>query len=236
MKKIYLALMCLASATMIAACGNSKPAESNENGEENASSVVEEAEVSDVPSILSATFPAKVKIVMKHRPSGNMAEETSTLIKIGNVWFSKTEGNGYARYMYCQYDKEGQALKAFGKFVTGDEDAGWDNLLETSDYSYTTFAGYAKSIPFAKLFDAGVPQGDCKKRGVATDEKINVLDTECTHYDYDFVVKADYYVNESNKIVYKFVNYLDKEKTKLNAQFEIVGWDTSVSSFEWPKP
>lgn len=210
MRKLFLALMCLVSATMIAA---------------------------DLPSILSATFPSKVKIVMKHRPTGSMAEETSTLIKIGDEWFSKTEGNGYARYMYCQYNKDGQAVKAYGKFVTPDnKNAAWDNLLQTGDYSYTTFAGYAKSIPFAKLFDAGVPQGDCKKRGVATDEKLNILGIECTRYNYDFVVKADYYVNESTKIVYKFVNYLDKEKTKKNAQFEIVGWDTSVSSFDWPKP
>ena len=174
---------------------------------------------------------------MKHRPSGYAAEETTTLIKIGNEWFSKTEGKGYARYMYCQYDQDGQALKAFGKFVSdGDDKAAWDNLLQSGDYSYTTFAGYAKSSPFAKLFDAGVPQGECKKRGVATDEKTNILGVECTRYNYDFVVKADYFVNESTKIVYKFVNYLDKEKTKANAQFEIVGWNTSVSSFDWPKP
>ena len=212
MKKIYLALLCLVS-TLANAAG------------------------ADVPSMLSATFPTNVKIVMKHRPSGYAAEETTTLIKIGNEWFSKTEGKGYARYMYCQYDKDGQALKAFGKFVSdGDDKAAWDNLLQSGDYSYTTFAGYAKSSPFAKLFDAGVPQGECKKRGVATDEKTNILGVECTRYNYDFVVKADYFVNESTKIVYKFVNYLDKEKTKANAQFEIVGWNTSVSSFDWPKP
>ncbi len=70
----------------------------------------------------------------------------------------------------------------------------------------------------------------------ASPDKETILGVECTRYDYDFVVKADYWVDEATKIVYKFVNYLDKNKESKNATFEIKSWETSVKAFEWDKP
>ena len=150
---------------------------------------------------------------MKNQPSYNTAEEDITLIKLGNEWFYKNKGFCYELYMYCQFAKDGKTLKAFGGALQEDGTVKWTNLLTSGDESYLNFAGFAKNSECHVLFDAGVPAGNCKKYG-----------------------EADYWVDESTKIVYKFVNYLDKNKESKNATFEIKSWDTSVKEFEWDKP
>lgn len=189
--------------------------------------------------VLAATFPQNVRIEMTHQPSYNNQEETTTLIKLGNEWFYKNVSPRYIIYLYCEFDKNGNTLKAYGKTTDHSEsydEAHWVNLLESGDDSYLHFAGYAKNSEINVLFDAGVPAGNCKKYGEATSDKQEILGVECTRYDYDFVVKADYWVDEATKIVYKFVNYLDDSKEQPNARFEIVGWDDTVTSFDWKKP
>ena len=51
---------------------------------------------------------------MKNQPSYNTAEEDIKLIKLGNEWFYENRGSRYVLYLYCQFDKDGKSLKAFG--------------------------------------------------------------------------------------------------------------------------
>lgn len=246
MKKIFMAIMLLAGVSMFAACGKSSGPANNgkgdENGNGNGNEQTEQPEQTEQtdqtidPKVLAATFPLNVKIEMKNLPAYNLGEEKITLIKLGNEWFYKDEGNRYTTYLYCQFAKDGKSLKAFGGALQEDGSVKWTNLLTTGDESFLNFAGYAKNSECHVLFDAGVPAGNCKKYGEATSDKETILGVECTRYDYDFVVKADYWVDEATKIVYKFINYLDKNKESKNAIFEIKGWDTSVKEFEWDKP
>ena len=173
---------------------------------------------------------------MKNQPSYNTAEEDIKLIKLGKEWFYENRGSRYVLYLYCQFDKDGKSLKAFGGALQEDGSVKWTNLLTSGDESYLNFAGFAKNSECHVLFNAGVPAGNCKKYGEATSDKETILGVECTRYDYDFVVKADYWVDDATKIVYKFVNYLDKDKESKNASFEIKSWDTTVKAFEWDKP
>ncbi len=237
MKKIIVAMMLLAGAAMFTACEKTHDPEDNGNGDGNGNgNGTEQTDQSMDPTVLAATFPVNVKIEMKNQPSYNTGEEKITLIKLGNEWFYKDEGNRYELYLYCQFAKDGKSLKAFGGALQEDGSVKWTNLLTSGDESYLNFAGFAKNSECHVLFDAGVPAGNCKKYGEATSDKETILGVECTRYDYDFVVKADYWVDETTKIVYKFVNYLDKNKESKNATFEIKGWDTSVTEFEWKKP
>ena len=181
----------------------------NENENGNGNEQTEQTDQTDQTmdsKVLEATFPLNVKIVMKNQPSYNTAEEDITLIKLGNEWFYENRGYRYVLYLYCQFAKDGKTLKAFGGALQEDSTVKWTNLLTSGDESYLNFAGFA------------------------------ILGVECTRYDYDFVVKADYWVDDATKIVYKFVNYLDKDKESKNATFEIKSWDTSVKAFEWDKP
>lgn len=243
MKKFFTAIMLLAGASMIAACVKSLVPDDNVNGNENENGngneqteQTDQADQTMDSKVLEATFPLNVKIVMKNQPSYNTAEEDITLIKLGNEWFYENRGYRYVLYLYCQFAKDGKTLKAFGGALQEDSTVKWTNLLTSGDESYLNFAGFAKNSECHVLFDAGVPAGNCKKYGEATSDKETILGVECTRYDYDFVVKADYWVDDATKIVYKFVNYLDKDKESKNATFEIKSWDTSVKAFEWDKP
>ena len=229
--------MLLAGASMIAACAESSGPNNNSNGKEDGNgNGNEQTDQAIDPKVLAATFPLNVKIQMKNQPSYNTAEEDITLIKLGNEWFYENRGYRYVLYLYCQFAQDGKTLKAFGGALQEDGTVKWTNLLTSGDESYLNFAGFAKNSECHVLFDAAVPAGNCKKYGEATSDKETILGVECTRYDYDFVVKADYWVDESTKTVYKFVNYLDKNKESKNATFEIKSWDTSVKAFEWDKP
>ena len=227
MKKFFTAIMLLAGASMIAACEKSLVPDDNVNGNENengnGNEQTEQTDQTMDSKVLEATFPLNVKIVMKNQPSYNTAEEDITLIKLGNEWFYENRGYRYVLYLYCQFAQDGKTLKAFGGALQEDSTVKWTNLLTSGDESYLNFAGFANA-------------GNCKKYGEATSDKETILGVECTRYDYDFVVKADYWVDDATKIVYKFVNYLDKDKESKNATFEIKSWDTSVKAFEWDKP
>ena len=237
MKKFFTAIMLLAGASMIAACAESSGPNNNNNGKEDGNgNGNEQTDQAIDPKVLAATFPLNVKIQMKNQPSYNTAEEDITLIKLGNEWFYENRGYRYVLYLYCQFAQDGKTLKAFGGALQEDGTVKWTNLLTSGDESYLNFAGFAKNSECHVLFDAAVPAGNCKKYGEATSDKETILGVECTRYDYDFVVKADYWVDDATKIVYKFVNYLDKDKESKNATFEIKSWDTSVKAFEWDKP
>ena len=237
MKKFFTAIMLLAGASMIAACAESSGPNNNNNGKEDGNgNGNEQTDQAIDPKVLAATFPLNVKIQMKNQPSYNTAEEDITLIKLGNEWFYENRGYRYVLYLYCQFAQDGKTLKAFGGALQEDGTVKWTNLLTSGDESYLNFAGFAKNSECHVLFDAAVPAGNCKKYGEATSDKETILGVECTRYDYDFVVKADYWVDESTKIVYKFVNYLDKNKESKNATLEIKSWDASVKAIEWDKP
>ncbi len=240
MKKIFMAIMFLAGVSMFPACekilGPNDNGNVEENGNGNGGEQTEQTDQTIDPKVLAATFPLNVKIEMKNQPSYNTAEEDIKLIKLGNEWFYENRGSRYVLYLYCQFDKDGKSLKAFGGALQEDGSVKWTNLLTSGDESYLNFAGFAKNSECHVLFDAGVPAGNCTKYGEATSDKETILGVECTRYDYDFVVKADYWVDEATKIVYKFVNYLDKDKESKNATFEIKSWDTTVKAFEWDKP
>ena len=240
MKKIFMAIMLLAGVSMFPACEKILGPNDNGNGEENGNGnggeQTEQTDQTIDPKVLAATFPLNVKIEMKNQPSYNTAEEDIKLIKLGNEWFYENRGSRYVLYLYCQFDKDGKSLKAFGGALQEDGSVKWTNLLTSGDESYLNFAGFAKNSECHVLLNAGVAAGKCTKDVDATSDKETILGVECTRYDYDFVVKADYWVDEATKIVYKFVNYLDKDKESKNASFEIKSWDTTVKAFEWDKP
>ena len=240
MKKFYFAMMIFAAATAFAACDPDSGKEDIGNGGGNGGNNNPEQTYEPISSkVLAATFPRNVKIEMETRMSYNDGKNKATLYKIGNEWFYRFRTPRYLFYMYCQFDKDGKTLKCFAKSPETDEvydHTAWNNQLTNGTEDFLDFAGFARNSMINVLFDAGVPAGNCKKYGEATSDKVTILGVECTRYDYDFVVKADYYVDEVTKIVYKFVNYLDKDKEQPNATFEITGWDENVTAFEWKKP
>lgn len=218
MKKLFFALMCLAGVTMFTACEPNNPEIPTE-------------ETGMDESVCFAKFPTNVKFEWKWRPGHNLEECHGICIKLGNEWFSKQIGTNDVTYYYFQFAKDGKTLKAYAR---DEEAANWDDLLKSNGFD--TFARHIERCGYSALFAAGVPNGDCVKHGTATTDKETILGVDCTRYDYDFVVKGDYFVDEATKIVYKFANYLDADKEQKNATFELTKWDTSVTSFEWTKP
>ena len=182
MRKIFLALMCLAGMTMFTACNQNKPANGNEdNGEE----LTEKVIVANLP--VNVKYTTKI---VEDQPGTSYTEINSTVTKIGADWLllgtgaktvfltdgaTKNETEDIA--IYVRFDKDGKAVK---QFTSGDAGKTW---TETTKYSkFATFAFVNANKPF---LDPSVNKGSgCSLDQVytKTEEKGNVCGRSCTKY------------------------------------------------------
>lgn len=166
-----------------------------------------------------ADFPTNVKITTTETAFGMTSD--LTIIKIGNEWMS-TDGKG--TYQYWKFDSNGVTLKAM---VKDDGDESWTSVLDDSHWQ--DFDYFAQKCDFSFIFSNSTPKGTCYSECNPTSETLTVCGVECVKYDGTSVLNTSYefYVNESNNVVYK---------VKDISTSEITGWDTSVSSFEIAAP
>lgn len=166
-----------------------------------------------------ADFPTNVKITTTETTFGMTSN--LTIIKIGNEWMC-TDGKG--TYQYWKFDSNGVTLKAM---VKDDGDESWTSVLDDSHWQ--DFDYFAQKCDFSFIFSNSTPKGTCYSECNPTSETLTVCGVECVKYDGTSVLNTSYefYVNESNNVVYK---------AKDISTSEITGWDTSVSSFEIAAP
>lgn len=166
-----------------------------------------------------ADFPTNVKITTTE----TAFEMTSnlTIIKIGNEWMSTDK---YGTRQYWKFDNNGITLKAM---VKDDGDENWTSVLDSTHWQ--DFDYFAQKCDFSFIFSNSTPKGTCYSECNPTSETLTVCGFECVKYDGTSVMSTSYefYVNESNNVVYK---------AKDISTSEITGWDTSVSSFEIAAP
>jgi hypothetical protein len=91
------------------------------------------------------------------------------------------------------------------------------------------FDYFAQKCEFSFIFSNSTPKGTCYSECNPTNETLTVSGVNCVKYTGTSVLNTSYefYVNESNNVVYK---------AKDISSSEITGWDTSVSNFETPAP
>ena len=145
----------------------------------------------------------------------------TTIIKLGNEWMC-TSGTG--DYSYWKFNADGTTQKAMVKY-DGDEE--WTSVLDESHWQ--DFDYFAQNCDFSFIFSNSTPKGDCYKDCNPTNETITVCGVECVKYEGIDVLNTnmEFYVNESNNVVYKSAYLSDSE---------ITSWDTSVTAFEIPAP
>ncbi len=166
-----------------------------------------------------ADFPTNVKITTTETTFGMTSN--LTIIKIGNEWMSTDK---YGTRQYWKFDNNGVTLKAM---VKDDGDESWTSVLDDSHWQ--DFDYFAQKCDFSFIFSNSTPKGTCYSECNPTSETLTVCGVECVKYDGTSVLNTSYefYVNESNNVVYK---------AKDISTSEITGWDTSVSSFEIAAP
>ncbi len=166
-----------------------------------------------------ADFPTNVQIISTETTFGMTSNLTIT--KIGNEWMCT---NGKGTYQYWKFDSNGVTLKAM---VKDDGDESWTSVLDDSHWQ--DFDYFAQKCDFSFIFSNSTPKGTCYSECNPTSETLTVCGVECVKYDGTSVLNTSYefYVNESNNVVYK---------AKDISTSEITGWDTSVSSFEIAAP
>lgn len=166
-----------------------------------------------------ADFPTNVKITTTETAFGMTSN--LTIIKIGNEWMSTDK---YGTRQYWKFDNNGITLKAM---VKDDGDENWTSVLDSTHWQ--DFDYFAQKCDFSFIFSNSTPKGTCYSECNPTSETLTVCGVECVKYDGTSVLNTSYefYVNESNNVVYK---------AKDISSSEITGWDTSVSSFEIAAP
>lgn len=166
-----------------------------------------------------ADFPTNVQIISTETTFGMTTNLTIT--KIGNEWMSTDK---YGTRQYWKFDNNGITLKAM---VKDDGDESWTSVLDDSHWQ--DFDYFAQKCDFSFIFSNSTPKGTCYSECNPTSETLTVCGVECVKYDGTSVLNTSYefYVNESNNVVYK---------AKDISTSEITGWDTSVSSFEIAAP
>ncbi|MBR5644650.1 MAG: hypothetical protein IKW77_10740 [Salinivirgaceae bacterium] len=166
-----------------------------------------------------ADFPTNVKITTTETAFGMTSN--LTIIKIGNEWMSTDK---YGTRQYWKFDNNGITLKAM---VKDDGDENWTSVLDSTHWQ--DFDYFAQKCDFSFIFSNSTPKGTCYSECNPTSETLTVCGFECVKYDGTSVMSTSYefYVNESNNVVYK---------AKDISTSEITGWDTSVSSFDTSAP
>ena len=166
-----------------------------------------------------ADFPTNVKITTTETAFGMTSN--LTIIKIGNEWMSTDK---YGTRQYWKFDNNGITLKAM---VKDDGDENWTSVLDSTHWQ--DFDYFAQKCEFSFIFSNSIPKGTCYSECNPTSETLTVCGVECVKYEGTSVLNTSYefYVNESNNVVYK---------AKDISTSEITGWDTSVSSFDTSAP
>ncbi|MBR4621217.1 MAG: hypothetical protein IKO46_09555 [Salinivirgaceae bacterium] len=166
-----------------------------------------------------ADFPTNVKITTTETAFGMTSN--LTIIKIGNEWMSTDK---YGTRQYWKFDNNGITLKAM---VKDDGDENWTSVLDSTHWQ--DFDYFAQKCDFSFIFSNSTPKGTCYSECNPTSETLTVCGVGCVKYDGTSVLNTSYefYVNESNNVVYK---------AKDISTSEITGWDTSVSSFDTSAP
>ena len=170
-----------------------------------------------------ADFPTNVKITTTDTVKVFGTTVTNlTIIKLGNEWMCTD--NKYGTHQYWKFDNNGVTLKAMVKY---DGDENWTSVLDSTHWQ--DFDYFAQKCDFSFIFSNSTPKGTCYSECNPTNETLTVSGVNCVKYTGTSVLNTSYefYVNESNNVVYK---------AKDISSSEITGWDTSVSSFEIPAP
>ncbi|MBO7143941.1 MAG: hypothetical protein J6W13_03845 [Salinivirgaceae bacterium] len=170
-----------------------------------------------------ADFPTNVKITTTDTTKMLGTWVTNlTIIKIGNEWMCTNSKEGY--HQYWKFDDNGVTLKAMEK---DDDDENWTSILDSTHWQ--DFDYFAQKCSFSFIFSNSTPKGSCYSECNPTSETRTVCGVECVRYGGDDVLnnKLEFFVNESNNVVYK---------AKDISYSEITGWDTSVTAFEIPAP
>ena len=235
MKKINLALMCMASLAIVTACGGGNKSSNAEAATDNEAQekTTEQTDGEQSQTLFAANLPANLKLSIKSTEYGEVSE--GYFIKIGNSWLNVLRpGTDDQMAVFCQFDEQGKTKKAVRSLDGGNT---WDNVLEEDDGSggrYTDFHDFIKRSSGSNMLALCLPMLSGKSpldSYEAADETVNICGRDCKLYNEPQFKQTSAYVDAQSKLPFKYVSFSDQAHQKPVLTVEVTGWDESVSDF-----
>ena len=235
MRKIYLALMCMASLAIVTACGGGNQSSNAESTTDDApqEQTAEQTDGGQSKALFAANLPANLKLSIKSTEYGEVSE--GFFIKLGNSWLNVLRpGTDDQLAVFCQFDEQGKSKKAVRSLDGGKT---WDNVLEEDEGAggrYTDFRDFIKRSLGSDMLALCLPMISGQSPldfYEAADETANICGRECKLYNEPQFKQASAYVDAQSKFPFKYIAYSDQAHQKPVLTIEVTGWDESISGF-----